>query len=125
MIQARELACQLVGLVEGRVDRARQPEMFGDRRERGQHGEGIGTADDVLFEDLAGAFAQGESLGQEEEVELTALRGARGVLETVESDLTAGLGVPPRGVVVHAAQVGAQDDLFTGSAHEGLAQVVA
>lgn len=125
VIETGEPAGELVGLVEGRVDRARQAEIFGDRGQRGQHCEGVGTADDVLIEDLARAFAERESLGEEEEIESAPLCRAGGVFETAEIDLATGIRMPPCGVVVDAAEIGAEDDLLTGSAHGGLAQAVA
>lgn len=117
VIEGGELAGQFVGLVERGVDGAREAEVLGDRGDSGQHAESVGTADDVLVEDLARALTQDETLGEEEEVELAAFGRARGVFERAEIDLAARLGMPPGCVVVHAAEVGAEDDLLTGCTH--------
>ena len=53
MIQRGELAGHLVGLVEGRVDGAGEPQSIGHRGERGQNREGVGAADDVEVVDLS------------------------------------------------------------------------
>ena len=54
-----------------------RPEPLGHRRQRGQHGEGVGPADHVEVVDLAALLAQPQTLGEEEEVELAALGGLR------------------------------------------------
>ena len=79
MVEAGELAGHLVGLVEGGVDGAGQPEPVGDGGQRGEHGEGVGPADDVQVVDLAALLAQPQPLGEEQEVELGALGGLREV----------------------------------------------
>ena len=111
-VQRRELPGQLVGLVEGRVDRPGQTDVPGDRGQRGEHGEGVRASDDVLVEDLAAAGAQAQPLGEEQQVELPALGGARPVLEGLPVDVAAGGGGAPDGVVVDAREVGAEHDLL-------------
>ncbi len=119
MVEAGELAGHLVGLVEGGVDGAGQPEPVGDGGERGQDGEGVRAAHDVQVVDLAALFAQSQALGEEEEVELGAFGGAREVDEGGELDVAAGLRVAPHGGVVDAGEVGGQMDLLQRPAGVG------
>lgn len=114
VVEAGELAGHLVGLVEGGVDGAGQTEVFGDGGERGEDGEGVGAADDVQVVDLAALFAQSQSFGEEQEVELGTLGGAREVGEGAELDVAAGLGVAPHGGVVDAGEVRREVDLLAG-----------
>ena len=94
MVQRGELPCHLEGFVEGGVDGPGQAEPVGDRGERRQDGEGVGPADDVEVVDAAAVLAQPQTLGEEEEVEQSALGGARQVHERVELDLAARLRDP-------------------------------
>jgi hypothetical protein len=65
----------------------------------------VRSAGDVVVEDLAVAFAQGEALGEEEIVEQAALGGLGDLLEARERDLAAGLRMLPQGVFVDSADV--------------------
>ena len=105
VVQRGELPCHLEGFVEGGVDGAGQAEAVGDRRERGEHGEGVGSADDVEVVDAAAMFAQPQALGEEEEVEHAPLGGPGQVDERVELDLAARVGVRPHRGVVDAGEV--------------------
>ncbi|GDY67505.1 hypothetical protein SAV14893_068980 [Streptomyces avermitilis] len=117
VVEAGELAGHLVGLVEGGVDGAGQTEPVGDGGQRGKDREGVGPADDVQVVDLSALFAQPESLGEEQEVELGAFGGPREVREGAELDVAAGLGIAPHGGVVDAGEVGGQMDLLQRLAH--------
>ena len=78
-----ELAGHLVGLVEGRVDRAREAEVVGDGGECGEDREGVGAADDVQVVDQPVLLAQPQPFGEEQEVELRrARRSARSARTT-------------------------------------------
>ncbi len=112
VVERRELFGQLVRFVECGVDRARQTEVGGGSGEGLEHREGVGTTDDVEIMDTAAVFTQAQSLGQEEEVELTALRRLGEVHERREIDLTLGVGVGPDGGVVDPREMGGQMDLL-------------
>ena len=86
--------------------------MRGDGGKRGQHGGGVGAADDVRVEDLARVFAKPQPLGEEHEVELAALGGARHVLEGCEVDLAAGSRIAPHRRVVDAWEMRGELDLL-------------
>ena len=117
VVEAGELPGHLVRLVEGGVDRARQPQPVGDGGERGEDGEGVRTADDVEVVDLAVLLAEPEPFGEEEEVELGALGGLGQSHERAELDVAAGGRVAPDGGVVDAREVGGEVDLLAGFTH--------
>src|SRR5205823_6562139 len=73
MVQGSELPSHLVGLIEGRVDRAGQPKSVSDCRQCGQHCEGVGTADHVEVVDLAVLLAESQPFGEKQEIELAPL----------------------------------------------------
>ena len=79
MVEGGELPCHFEGFVERGVDGARQAEAVGDGGQRGQHGERVGSADDVEVVDAAAVLPQSQALGEEEEVEQAALGGLRQV----------------------------------------------
>ncbi|EUA26833.1 xenobiotic compound monooxygenase, DszA family, A subunit domain protein [Mycobacterium intracellulare] len=108
VVQRRELPCHLEGFVEGGVDGAGQAESVGHRGERGQHGERVGTADDVEIVDFAAVLAQPQPLGKEEEVEQPPLGGLGKVHKRFERDLAARARIRPHRRVVHPGEVGAQ-----------------
>ena len=112
MVQRGELAGQLVGLVEGGVDRPGQPEPVGDGGERREDGERVGPADDVEVVDQAVLLAQPQALGEEQEVELRPLRGLREVPERREVDVAPGRRVAPHRGVVHPGEVRGEVDLL-------------
>ena len=91
-----------------------EAEAVGDGGERGEHGEGVGAADDVEVVDLAALLAQPQPLGEEEEVELGPLGGLREVDERAELDVAAGRRVAPDGGVVDAGEVRGEVDLLGG-----------
>src|SRR5690606_23928924 len=113
-----ELDGELVGLVEGRVDRGGEPDPGGDGGERRQHGERVRPAHDVEVVDAAAVLAQPQPLGEEHEVHQPALGVLREVHERGEVGLAAGPGVAPDRGVVDAREVGAQVDLLLRRAHE-------
>ena len=119
VVQRRELPDHLIGLVERRVDRARQTEVFRDRSQRGQHGEGVRTADHVEVVDLAALFAQPQPLGEEHEVELAALGGLGEVHERAKVDVAARLGIAQRRRMVYAGEVRSEVNLpyWLGHSH--------
>ena len=112
MIEGGELPCDVDGFVEGRIDGAGQAEVGGDRRQRGQHGEGVRSTDHVEVVDQPVLLAEPQSFGEEEEVELPALGGLREVDERVELDLAARRRVAPHRGVVDPGEVGGEMDLF-------------
>jgi hypothetical protein len=117
MIKAGELPGHLVGLVEGGVDRPGQAEPAGDRRERGEDGEGVGTPHDVEVVDLTVLLAQPQPFGEEQEVELGPLRGPGQMREGTELDVAAGARVAPDRGVVHAGEVRGEVDLLQWPGH--------
>ena len=117
VVERRELPGHLVGLVERRVDGAGQPEPVGDGRKRGQHREGVRSADHVEVVDLAALLAQPQALGQEHEVELAAFGGLGEVDERTELDVAAGRGIAPHGGVVDAGKVRGEVNLLDWLAH--------
>ena len=112
VVEGGELAGQLEGLVERRVERGRQADPVGDGGQRGQHGQRVGPADDVEVEDPAPVLAQAQALGEEEEVELAPLGGAGEVDERREVGLAARRRVAPHRRVVDAGEVGGEVDLL-------------
>src|SRR5690606_38610282 len=112
VVQGGQLPGQLVGLVEGGAERAGQPQAAGDRRQRGQHGERVGPADDVQVVDPAPVLAEPQPFGEEEEVEPPALGGPGQVGEGGEVDLAPGGRVGPDRGVVDAGEVRGQPDLL-------------
>ena len=117
MVQRCELPSHLVRLVEGRVDRAGQPESVGDRRECGKDGEGIGAADHVEVVDLAVLLAQPQSFSEEQEIELAPLGRLSKLRKRAELDVTAGGWVAPHGGVVYTRKVGGEVNLLDRLAH--------
>ncbi len=109
VVERGQLAGQLVGLVEGGVERARQPQVGGHRGQGRQHGHGVGPAHHVEVVDPAALLPQAQALGQEEEVEAAPLGHPGQVLERGEVDLAARPGVGPHGGVVHPGEVRGQD----------------
>ena len=112
VVERGQLAGQLVGLVVRGVERAGQPEVGRHPGQRGEDRQRVGPADDVEVVDLAPLLAQPQPLGEEEEVELAPLGGLGEVDERVELDLALGRRVAPHARVVHAGEVGAEDDLL-------------
>ncbi len=86
--------------------------MLGDAGEGGEDRQGVRTAHHVEVVDQLPVLAQPQALGQEEEVELGVLRRAGEVDEGLHRHLAAGAGIGPDGVVVHAGEVGGEDDLL-------------
>ena len=109
-----ELAGEFVRLVEGRAERADEPDVLGDGGERGEDREGVRSAQHVEVVDLPAMLAQAQSLGEEEIVEEAALGVAGEVLERREVDLAAGGRVGPHRGVVHPGKVGGEVDLALG-----------
>ncbi len=105
VVQRREPPGHLVRLVEGGVDRRRQPEAVGDGGEGAEHGQRLGPADHVEVVDAALVLAQPQALGEEEEVELAAFGGLREPDERVQVDLAPRAGVGPDGVVLDAGEL--------------------
>src|SRR5699024_7639513 len=114
VVEARELAGQLVGLVEGRVDRGEQPEVRRRPGEGGLEREDVGASGDVVLVEAALALAHAQPLGLEEEVEAPTLGGAYVVEEGVDGDLRPRARVGPDRVVVDPREVGAEVDLLAG-----------
>jgi hypothetical protein len=112
VVEGGELAGHLVRLVERGVDGAGQAQPVGDRGQRGQHGEGVGPADDVQIVDLAALLAQAQPFGEEQEVELGVLGDAGEAGERVELDVAARARVAPHRGVVHAGEVRGEVDLL-------------
>ena len=112
VVERGELAGELEGLVERGVQRGREPDAVGDGRQRGEHRERVGAADDVEVEDAAAVLAQPQALGEEEEVELAPLGGLGEVHERREVGLAARVGIAPHGRVVHAGEVRGEVDLL-------------
>ena len=121
VVERGELTGQLVGLVERRVQRGRQPDPVGHGGQRGEHGERVRSADDVEIEDAAPVLAQAQPLGEEEEVELAALGGLGEVHERGEVGLAARGRIAPHRRVVDAREVGGEVDLLAGGVHVGTA----
>ncbi len=117
VVERRELAGHLVGLVEGRVDRPGQPEVLGHRRQGGEDGERVRAADHVQVVDLAVLLPQPQPLGQEHEVELAPLSGLGEVAERLEFDVAAPGRVAPHGGVVDAGEMRGKMDLLERLAH--------
>ena len=117
VVEAGQLAGQLVGLAERGVQRAGQPQVRGHRSQRGQHGHRVGPAHRVEVVDPAPLLAQAEPFGEEEEVELAPLGRAGQVDERVEVDLALRARIGPHRGVVHAGEVGGQDHLHRSLAH--------
>ena len=69
VVERGQLTRHLEGLVEGRVDGARQTNVLRDRRQRSQNRERIGPTDDVEIVYLTALLAQPQALGEKEEVE--------------------------------------------------------
>ncbi|NCL72685.1 hypothetical protein AIIKEEIJ_00120 [Rhodococcus sp. YH1] len=113
MVEGGELLGQFVRLVEGGVDRAREPEVGRRTGEGLENRKGVGPADDVEIVDAAAVFAQPQSLGQEEEVEQSAFCGPGQVQEGLEVDLALRFGIRPHGRVVDAREVRGQMDLLS------------
>jgi len=111
VIEGRELTRQLVGLVEGRVERADQPDVLGDPRECGEDREGVGPTEHVELVDPTLVLAQSQPFGQEDVVEQPAFGGRGEVLEGGEVDLAACRRVGPHGGAVHAGKMGGEVDL--------------
>jgi hypothetical protein len=120
VVEGGELAGDVVRLVKGGVDRPGKAEPFGDRSQRGQDGEGVGSPDHVEVVDPAVLLTQAQPLGQEQEVELGPFGRLREMDERPEVDMTAGVRIAPDGRVVHTREVRGQVDLLAGSAHDVL-----
>ena len=108
MVKRRELPCHLEWLVEGGVDGSRQPDPVGDAGQRGQHGERVRTTHHVEVVDVPAALPQPKPLGEKEEVEQSAFRGAGEVHERVEIDLAARARVRPHRGVIDTREMGCQ-----------------
>ena len=117
MVQRGELPGHLVGLIEGRVDRAGQPESLGDCRQCGQHGEGVGTANHIEVVDLAVLLAKPQPFGEEQEVELAPLGRLSKSRKRAELDMAASRRLAPHGGVVDARKVRGQVNLLDRLAH--------
>ena len=119
VVEGGQLAGQLVGLVERRVQRSGQSDPLGHRRQGGEDHEAVGAADDVEVVDPAPLLAQPQTLGQEEEIEFGPFRGPGQMGKGREFDVAAGLGGTPHGGVVDAREVRGQMDLLQWLAHVG------
>jgi hypothetical protein len=117
MVKAGELPGHLIGLVEGGVDRPGQAEPAGDRRERGEDRERVGTSHHVEVVDLAVLLSQPQPFGEEQEVELGPLGGPGQVREGTELDVAAGPGIAPDRGVVHARKVRGEVNLLQWPGH--------
>ena len=115
VVERGELAGDVERLVERGVDRAGEADPLGDRGHRHEDRDVVGAPDDVEVVDLAALLAQAQALGEEEEVELRALRGLREVPERLELDVAAGRRVAPDRRVVDAGEVGGEVDLLLGT----------
>jgi hypothetical protein len=96
VVEGGELPCHFEWFVERGVDGAGQAQPVGDGSQRSEDGEGVGTADHIQIVDAAAVLAQSQTLGEEEEVEQSALRRSREMNERVELDLTARIRVRPQ-----------------------------
>jgi hypothetical protein len=112
MVERGKLTRDLERLIEGGVDRSRQSDAVGDRRQGGKHGERVGSPHDVEVVDPAMLLAQPQALGQEEEVELCPLGCLGQFDERREFNVAPGGGVAPHRGVVDAGEVRRQVHLL-------------